>query len=715
MNLAYFTSLSEIVTDDNWETVVWEVKNYHPISYWSDHVPDLYLLLIGNQYTLKPWAAFEDDNYPDIFYTKAEIVFNQLERLIALAKTNEQFAITLLKLLEVKTILEANMREYFFLYHSEVLFAKIERNYKSKVYKEFHHRTIERISVLNNELNESEKVGFIPEKHKSLFNFFNNSETKIGFWHNDIAYNHWCLDVNYNNYETPEFLTIEPDKYLDISYHNRLKAYEVRIKTGTTVEDFTTGIVTQSEHWIIPLGKYKYINTNDYDEGYSKSWIIAHTEYNIHNDHNSPWRNTCYLLDANGKLALDDVYEKLYTMGNWALARSVEEFKNGEGARLINLETQEILPYRIEDAQLFDDLIVADLVITKQEREKLDENYKWTRNKTGALDLNGNLVIPFEYESIDKFDKKHKLAIVQKNEEYGLIDKKGKIVVPINYYSIIQKPSGIPSIYKESIIFTQKTNITNDGFDLVYGIANIKGEIILEPIYILDYTLNHDFNKEGELMVSDANDNELKLLYDGTIIDLGYKYSDRLNAVREQMNIKINKSTMQIPLSDIKDKFSELLQLVTRNESSNDDIETCINQFIMIHEDPENYISECIDEDEQDDFFAEDTNELIYHLIYYFLVDKDLLGNSDWKFDPEDLEMFITTLSRNEFTFSYPEGSVSHELFPYANEALKAKNLELINLNSNGDNYGFVVVNKDDVSRVLHLSQELDIPFEQLT
>ena len=91
-----------------------------------------------------------------------------------------------------------------------------------------------------------------------------------------------------------------------------------------------------------------------------------------------------------------------------------------------------------------------------------------------------------------------------------------------------------------------------------------------------------------------------------------------------------------------------------------------------------------------------------------------MIGNADWKFDPEDLEMFITTLSCKEFTFSHPEGSVSHELFPYANEALATQNLELINLNSNSDNYGFVIVDKDDVARIIELSQEFNIPFKQL-
>ena len=50
MNLVYFISSNEILTDDNWEKVITDNNNFQAISYWSDHVPDLYLLEYNEPY-----------------------------------------------------------------------------------------------------------------------------------------------------------------------------------------------------------------------------------------------------------------------------------------------------------------------------------------------------------------------------------------------------------------------------------------------------------------------------------------------------------------------------------------------------------------------------------------------------------------------------------------------------------------------------------------
>ena len=715
MNLAYFISSNEILKDDNWEKVITDNNNFQAISYWSDHVPDLYLLLLSSNHTINLWPVLDHKYQKKVLYSKHQVVINQIERLIKLAANDDRFSKSLQKLLAIKIILMANKREYFILNDSDVLHSETKTNFESKQF--FHNKiTSQRIFILNNELNEAEKEGDVTEKQSSLLRFFNNPETEIGFLDNEIVNDTYMS--SFIPAETPKFLS----QYNDVEYNADFEWYKVFARTDDQA-DYTTGIVTQSEHWIVPLGKYVYINTDQYDKNYSKSWIVAHSDYNIHNNDGSPWRNSCYLLDANGKLVRQNEYEKLYVFGQWAIARSVQEYQNGEGAKFINLETNEILPYEIEDAQLCDDLIIADLAITKQEREKLDNDYTWQRNKTGALDLNGNLVIPFEYENIGIFNKKYKLAIVRKNEKYGLIDIKGKIILATNYHEICDSYDKGPLFYKNSIVIKQKSNVHDDFYITCFvGISNTKGAIIVEPKYFNNGRLYDQFNRLGNLLAIDENDNIVKISFDGTIIDFGYKSADwskaRQKIDQEEKQYKINlrkiKNPETIPLSVLSMKFNELINLVTRKTFKNEDLEQCVEEFNIIDKNPKKYIKEYIDEDEQEETSAGNKRELNYHLIYNFLDEKDMIGNADWKFDPEDLAMFITTLSCKEFTFSYPEGSVSQELFLHANEALAAQNLELINLNSNGDNYGFVLVNKDDVARIIVLSQELDIPFERL-
>jgi len=106
-----------------------------------------------------------------------------------------------------------------------------------------------------------------------------------------------------------------------------------------------------------------------------------------------------------------------------------------------------------------------------------------------------------------------------------------------------------------------------------------------------------------------------------------------------------------------------------------------------------------------------------YHEViegHYELFEAVEAWNSDWKFDPEDAEYFISELIGEDFTFHYPEETYSHELFPYIQSALAKMDLALMSYNTNGDNYLFFVANKGDVGRILELSQLTKIEIDQL-
>jgi hypothetical protein len=88
--------------------------------------------------------------------------------------------------------------------------------------------------------------------------------------------------------------------------------------------------------------------------------------------------------------------------------------------------------------------------------------------------------------------------------------------------------------------------------------------------------------------------------------------------------------------------------------------------------------------------------------------------NSDWKFDPEDAEYFISEMIGQDLNFEYPEETYSHDLFPYIQSALEKLDLELMTYDTHGDNYLFFVANKSDVDRILELSELTKIEVNQL-
>lgn len=109
---------------------------------------------------------------------------------------------------------------------------------------------------------------------------------------------------------------------------------------------------------------------------------------------------------------------------------------------------------------------------------------------------------------------------------------------------------------------------------------------------------------------------------------------------------------------------------------------------------------------------AKEYHEIIEgHFVFFESID---CWDSDWKFDPEDAEYFISEMIGEDLNFEYPEETYSHDLFPYIQTALAKRNLELMTYDTHGDNYMFFVVNKNDVGRILELSELTKIEINQL-
>ncbi|WP_281309589.1 WG repeat-containing protein [Flavobacterium flavigenum] len=55
------------------------------------------------------------------------------------------------------------------------------------------------------------------------------------------------------------------------------------------------------------------------------------------------------------------------------------------------------------------------------------------KDKHGYIDINEKIIVPFEYDDINLFNKD--LACVKKNDRYGFVNRTGKIVIPIQFDS----------------------------------------------------------------------------------------------------------------------------------------------------------------------------------------------------------------------------------------------------------------------------------------
>ncbi|SHG91691.1 DUF6630 family protein [Flavobacterium defluvii] len=141
--------------------------------------------------------------------------------------------------------------------------------------------------------------------------------------------------------------------------------------------------------------------------------------------------------------------------------------------------------------------------------------------------------------------------------------------------------------------------------------------------------------------------------------------------------------------------FEEFINLVSRGNAEEKELKTQSKKLLK------NYQKE--------------TKE--YHEIiegHFDLFESVNTWNSDWKFNPEDAECFISEMIGEDFNFEYPEETYSHDLFPYIQSALEKRGFELMSYDTKGDNYLFFVANKNDVDRILELSELTNIEIDKL-
>lgn len=175
-----------------------------------------------------------------------------------------------------------------------------------------------------------------------------------------------------------------------------------------------------------------------------------------------------------------------------------------------------------------------------------------------------------------------------------------------------------------------------------------------------------------------------------------------LQGICQYLNIEIPQS-ITLPSTEnlvesqevTEETFQELIRLVSRGDVEEKELRKQSKELFKDFQKP-----------------AEDYYDIIEN--HFALFESIDAWNSDWKFDPEDAEYFISDLIGEDFTFDYPEETYSHDLFPYIQSALEKQNLELMTYDTKGDNYLFFVVNKGDVNRILELSELTKIEIDQL-
>ncbi|MDV3752512.1 DUF6630 family protein [Elizabethkingia anophelis] len=187
-----------------------------------------------------------------------------------------------------------------------------------------------------------------------------------------------------------------------------------------------------------------------------------------------------------------------------------------------------------------------------------------------------------------------------------------------------------------------------------------------------------------------------------------------LAAMSQETRVEINKGitdkypnarvSREITLQDFKDvlDLANYLEIEDLEEKA---------QYLyeQNYRDKDELIAELEEKDEDWEYYDDGYFPLRFEIIH-----DDNYWYSDWKFDPEDIEGIIGAFLDERWNFNYPEETYSHDLFPYIQKALAERDLELMNMNTLGDSYGFFLVKKENVAPLLSLSAKMALGIEQL-
>ncbi len=142
----------------------------------------------------------------------------------------------------------------------------------------------------------------------------------------------------------------------------------------------------------------------------------------------------------------------------------------------VDVEGNQIIPYIYDHLQKTDFSWGGEYLGTSA--PNFDNNYLIASkgDKEALLDLKGNIVLDFKYDSI--FSYKNGFAFVELDGKFGCVDTKGNVVLPFVYESV-------------------SNSKTDDDYvslvkDYEYGYADLKGNLLVPTIYNLAYEFLDD-------------------------------------------------------------------------------------------------------------------------------------------------------------------------------------------------------------------------------
>jgi hypothetical protein len=704
MNRVYLFSLPELLTEENLPDI--EIKG---LAEWSDHVPDLFLFLIGPSPATFPWAVYDDGNHPPAFVCDWADAAARLDALITLAQDTSDLAE---QLTPIRTLLHEQRNRLVVLHVSELASPQHGRKYDKKGFKGFMAELVARADALAAEFAAAEAIGSVGAAQPALARLLAQPQRELGYWDARIETGYW-LDHDEPD-EVPEFLR-EFDGYWHnhaesaADFDRKLGAYEVRrcVPGAPTLY----GIVTGYGRWLLPLSEVQPF-TNRYDKHATRSWIEISRQVDPASVKSEQDVRVYGLLDANGVEVLPMDYVSLHTVGDKLIYfRTLADYLAGKHCyRLMRVDTGEVLPDEFDE-----------YLYSARDDGYIEAGLFGDAPRRGLLDRDGRRVTDFVFEGFSEFHKKHKVAIVQQGGKCGLIDQHGKVILPIVYDRIAQKLSDGPPHFhgNATLIFTaQYDNGERIHRSDCVGVADKTGRVIAPPEWE-PWHLQWAFDKDGRMLVH-RDDVMYNLYADGTLSEP----QGSLRATLDEMS-RAFAERWKMPQPDAPDAATlaaqvdraacdELISILCRGNT-----EACASVQTLLAE----LLGSGNAQDDGDDssiyVTADDQPATpFFRVLAFALRDEGIWMHLDWKAVDEipHAASHLPDLAPLQ-SFTWDGMALGEDIsdgFDALDAHLARHGYRLVNYRTDGDYYLVGAVTAEQLPRCIELAHALGVPIEAI-
>jgi WG containing repeat len=502
--------------------------NISGLAEWFLTVPDLFLLLLGNDAHATPFAAYSDAGVNKALVVETQKAQQRWQAFYQLALQIKPALQT--QLATIQNVLMAEKLPFLAL---DIWSSVTEKEQAKKTYNAYVESLIQRAKILDDALSISAPSQVAAPISALLV----NSHNQLGYWsvaaitrefeleREDIANIAFLADYQEYEDENPYWL-----------YH--IPAYIVRKKDSP--QRSPIGVVTPYGRWLVPLalGMTSVDDVWNEQQASLDGWIKCDAvEYDKKHDCT---RHDSVLFDVNGNQVTPVMQNTALLVHSAKVGSLYKDFiDKSDKADIVHLPDLSLILASISGVDYSEDGYI-------RYRKKIFMRHgePGESELIGLMQADGQvLVLADTYSSIGEFHKTKHLAVVTKDKPdfvydenkssiknighlVGVINKTGQLVVPCEYLYVL------PITGDNRLKVHQKDRLLLVGTDEKLSIYKTNGELVAATNYQVPGQLIYldGYLNEGTVTVTDG-ENVMQMDFDGIAGAPEMRLSDFMDAV----------------------------------------------------------------------------------------------------------------------------------------------------------------------------------------